>query len=1053
MRSLVVGLLLAACARIQVQANDERNFCAGRKAPQALCKPACRWEAGSTTKPVPAACYTQRGVDNAKCANFLHIAGLFPTTGSLCFDGLQTSYSAQLAVNDINLDHTNTGSADIAWMHPHLLSLAEDKTGSEFCLVMHHNDTEGDPGMGMKHADDFLDANNWYNYSHIDFFVGALSSDVTQSIQHLVQHNKLPQISYASTSPVLSDKVMFPTLVRTIPSDGDLITGVAKFVRHMEWEILTILAVNLEFGQAGGTLLHKQLGSSPKVDVTNNLLFTEGDIDNIQLKLGIIKESESRVIFLHCGVTDAVLVLTIAQKLGMLEEGFTWIGTEWAQDSLFEEFAVMVEKKNPDKRLMTTEAAAKLTEEMAGMIAVRPAHSDVSDKAKTVRKHIDDTMHAGVFNQSSSGACVDTAKRAHVSTYAYFAYDAVLVAAQVLTNSVKSNMCHQNGLRGCRNFTHAMEELRNLETPEAGMAKKKMMDTHTATGQIILNPQGDRIMNFDIVNMRMKESAHPTGYWHKVGTYKSAEKELLVTMDDQSSAAEDRITWAGNVAQIPSDRVESHVSLEALYLFFFLSFIVLAICVGNFLHAHQFYALPESGATIIFGAMLGGLLVIVAEIQSSAAELTAMTEFDTEMFTLILLPIIIFAAGFNLKKADFFRNTVPILLTAFIGTGISTVFVGYGCVVAGDLGLFSSKSTKMGTAEAMAYGALVSAVDPVATLAVFGALGVETDLNMRVFGESVLNDGVSIVLFRVFGGFITEPLNAVNVAGGIGTFFYIVICSVITGIVVAMWLSLMLKYGNLHSYILEASMVLLSSYVAFTGAESMHQSGIIASLFCGIAMNHWTYHNFTYDGEVLARRVVKMFSLMADTVIFFQVGQNIVVNVVDPDWGFIGVTLTLCLFGRMLNIFPLCALYNCCAKEDRKIPMNHQVVMLHSGLRGAIAFALALDFPSQHKHIVINTCMWVILFTIFINGGTTPSLLGALGVDMGCDSNDVASTKKSKHSKEINGFWQKVDRMKILPMLTWRFRSDGEDTYIEDPREARAERLGLDWNPADPNAH
>ena len=78
-------------------------------------------------------------------------------------------------------------------------------------------------------------------------------------------------------------------------------------------------------------------------------------------------------------------------------------------------------------------------------------------------------------------------------------------------------------------------------------------------------------------------------------------------------------------------------------------------------------------------------------------------------------------------------------------------------------------------------------------------------------------------------------------------------------------------------------------------------SGIIASLFCGIAMNHWTYHNFTYDGEVLARRTVKMASLLADTVIFFQVGQNIIVHTSQgnsTDWNFIGWTLLLCFSAR-----------------------------------------------------------------------------------------------------------------------------------------------------------
>eukprot|EP01048_Picozoa_sp_COSAG05_P011983 COSAG05_NODE_1170_length_5624_cov_2.536360_2_plen_79_part_00 len=59
-----------------------------------------------------------------------------------------------------------------------------------------------------------------------------------------------------------------------------------------------------------------------------------------------------------------------------------------------------------------------------------------------------------------------------------------------------------------------------------------------------------------------------------------------------------------------------------------------------------------------------------------------------------------------------------------------------------------------------------------------------------------------------------------------------------------------------------------------------------------------------YDGEMLSRRTVKMFSLLADTVIFFQVGQNIVVNVVDTDWSFIGWTLLLCFIGNSPPLLP-----------------------------------------------------------------------------------------------------------------------------------------------------
>jgi sodium/hydrogen exchanger 8 len=882
-----------------------------------------------------------------------------------------------------------------------------------------------DPGMALKIADDFLNT-PWNNYANIDMFVGGMSSDISEALNHLLGHNSVPQISYASTSDTMSDKTEFPTFFRTVPSDGKLVEGVVGFVEKMEWEIMSILAIESEFGQSVSGLLYKLL-SNNGVEVANNLLYTSL---NIRDQLQSIRSSESRVIFLHCSTADAQLVFEWAYRMGMVEEGWTWIGSEWAQDSLLDEFV-----EHEDVAPWPTPKVRKeeLVEEMPGIVAIRTSnsHNNVA-----VTQQIDNYLlgtdsltgnrfvtaqvpPSSVTNLPIGRYCTGFDTMHHVSDYAYFAYDAVILAATALDRSLSDK-------NSVMNFTASLEEMRGLEGTEGIMGGA----TGTSENPIRLDSKGDRIMPYDVVNLWAKDWSdlvtEPNGQWVTVGIFeqKAGTWELVLEGDDNMDKA---IKWPGGSTEIPSDRAEEHVSLAALYLFFFLSFIILSICVGNFLHAHEFYVLPESGATVLFGLLLGGVLTIYSDWLQYESELLEMTEFDTEIFSLFLLPVIIFAAGFNLRKSDFLNNLGPICLTALLGTAISTTFVGLGVYYAGDAGWFNFGS--LGGAESMAFGALISAVDPVAILAVFGALGVETDLNMRVFGESVINDGVSIVLFKVMEKFITEEVTTHEVLMGGVLFIRILFGSIGIGILAALFLAFVMKYARLHSHVLEAGMVLLGSYAAYAGAEAVHCSGIIASLFCGIAMNHWTYHNFTYDGEMLSRRTVKMFSLLADTVIFFQVGQNIVVNVVDPDWNFIGITLLLCLVGRALNIIPLLSLYNCCAKEGRQVPFKHMLVMVHAGLRGAIAFALALKFPSQHIHVVINTCLWVILFTIFVLGGTCVAWLEMMGVEMGVKSNDVSGVKKSKHSEGFNNACHKFDRTCLLPCVTWRFDSDGKDTY------------------------
>lgn len=937
---------------------------------------------------------------------------MFPISGETCFEGIQAAAAAQQAVDDIN---TVGGVTDHG-----LLGARNDHDGH--CLELHVRDSMGEAGMALHEADAFMKFGQWDQYNHIDAVIGGLSSDVTKALQQLLQWSSIPQISYGSTTPALSDKGTYPTLARTVPSDTLLIGGVVDFMETMDWETVTVLASDSEFGQAGAALLRQQIASrDTRLYVTQ--VFTFGD-SSLEDTMQDLKEAEGRVIFLHCSIAEAKNVFKEAVEKNMIGSGWAWIGSEWAQDTMFDEF---------------TEEGAELQvlkQALEGLVAIRPS-ATVPNPA--LRNYVAANLRSKEHNITYGSQLLDCEKVSEtgfVHDAAYFAYDAVLVAATAIDGAIETY-----GDAAASNFTAILEDLHKLEGAEDPIA-------NGASGPIVLDVNGDRVMNFDVVNWRYGGESDPDGgAFVVVGAYDVEGEGELVLFGDQN--AELNIKWPGGSTQLPADREQSSTSLAALYLFLFMTFIILGICIGNYLHSHHFYYLPESGAVVLLGLVFGGFVSVFAKGLDHTKAIMEMTEFDTHMFTLILLPIIIFSEGFNLKKADFARNIVPILLTAFIGTAISTLVVGGGIYYLGRDGWFPTAGA-FGGAESLAYGALVSAVDPVATLAVFGALGVETDLNMRVFGESVLNDGVSIVLFRVFTRFFTEEVNQTSVLESVTYFITLVFGSVLFGFFCALFLAFLLKYANMQVHLLEAGIVVLTSYAAFAGAEGLGLSGIIASLFCGMGMNHWTYHNFTYDGEVLSRRCVKMFAVLADVVIFFQMGMNVMVAPTH-DNSLIGMTIVLCLVGRALNIFPLLNLYNLCASDEKQIPFKHQLVMMHAGLRGAIAFAMALDFPSQNRPIIINATVWVISFTVFVLGGSCTTVLTALKINMGVESRGVSGVKTSRHRKQIKNQFQRFDRFWILPCVTWRFLWDSTDTYIEDPQEARASRKGLKWPPDAPD--
>lgn len=119
----------------------------------------------------------------------------------------------------------------------------------------------------------------------------------------------------------------------------------------------------------------------------------------------------------------------------------------------------------------------------------------------------------------------------------------------------------------------------------------------------------------------------------------------------------------------------------------------------------------------------------------------------SEVFLILLLPPIIFDGGYNMPKRPYFmRNIGTILLVAFLGTFIA-IFVSSSLIYI-FLKLPFITSTTYTLKECWAFGSLISATDPVAVLAVFNHISADNDLFSIVFGESILNDVVSMVMYR-----------------------------------------------------------------------------------------------------------------------------------------------------------------------------------------------------------------------------------------------------------------------------------------------------------------
>lgn len=192
---------------------------------------------------------------------------------------------------------------------------------------------------------------------------------------------------------------------------------------------------------------------------------------------------------------------------------------------------------------------------------------------------------------------------------------------------------------------------------------------------------------------------------------------------------------------------EHEMSVRMLSFSMVMLFLVLT-AVG--LHAMHLGWLQESMAFILVG-MLVALLLLLVHGKGTSAYVQG-ESFSADDFFLLLLPPIIFEAGYSMKKARFIRNFETILLFAFVGSLISTFVIGGVLYLCGRAWWSDTERVALGIDfetpyDSLKFGAMISATDPVATLSVLSSMRPmkDPDLYSLIFGESVLNDAIACV--------------------------------------------------------------------------------------------------------------------------------------------------------------------------------------------------------------------------------------------------------------------------------------------------------------------
>ena len=358
--------------------------------------------------------------------------------------------------------------------------------------------------------------------------------------------------------------------------------------------------------------------------------------------------------------------------------------------------------------------------------------------------------------------------------------------------------------------------------------------------------------------------------------------------------------------------------------------------------------------------------------------------------------MIIFEAGFALDKRGFAANLLPIVTFSILGTLVSTLLIA-PFVYFGARASFASSTAlapDFSYTEALAFSSLISAIDPVSTIAIFGKLGVDRTTSVLLLGESILNDAVAIVLYRHFSDAVIDA-DGDDGAQGLGDFIVLLgavainfILSLIVGAAAGLVGTVLVGRAAEGEAKLQVSLVLLFAYIAYELAETLHFSGIVAALACGVVAKRYAYTHMAEDARALSKQCFAMLATLFETVVFFMIGAATALYLRHVQLGFTIIAMIACMIGRAASVYGLSVPLNMKAARTarrsggglRAITRNQQHALWLGGLRGAVAFALVLSFPSAHRTVLVGTVAWVIFFTTLVGGAGSPYLLRRLGL-------------------------------------------------------------------------
>lgn len=413
-----------------------------------------------------------------------------------------------------------------------------------------------------------------------------------------------------------------------------------------------------------------------------------------------------------------------------------------------------------------------------------------------------------------------------------------------------------------------------------------------------------------------------------------------------------------------------------------LIFVVICLVIGAILKSVlKKSKFPYTVALFVFGISIGLLdrfSLLNAPLVKSAIDFAG--NMDPDLILYLFLPLLIFDGAYELDLHVFKKSLLNSTLLA--GPGLVIAMFMTGALIMG-VSYFLPERGQWNWNYALMFGALISATDPVAVVALLKELGTSKRFSTLVDAESMLNDGTGIVLFMLFFGVYSTA--GISELPPLLNFILVVFGGALLGWLTARLTIWFLKQFN-EDEAVQNSIIIVASYITFILAQSyLNVSGVIALVTFGLTVNNVGRPRLKPEVNKFMVQFWELMAYMANTLIFIIVGVVIALKV-DVTWRSLLFLLIVYIGVNIVRLLMILLLFPIMKKTGYGLSHRESFILAWGGLRGALGLTLALmvsytlDIPEEIRRQILLLTGGIVTLTLAINATTMPWLLQKLGL-------------------------------------------------------------------------